>query len=216
MPDNPISGVSPTEPASPYGQDKPRLGAGEETQEPKPFTIGPEGGKASPSEATPERPSPMEVAGDAARQHPQIAPTELSENIVELQKKLNNIQDKIQDPRFQQKFTDDHFEGMRKVTQKMNPDMQAIAKNSGGQYTPPQQQKGQGVLEHISDWINGSQGTLGNALSYLQTENPQSDPSSYLKLQYAVQRATQRGELFASIVGSSVSGIKTIMSTQLG
>jgi hypothetical protein len=31
-----------------------------------------------------------------------------------------------------------------------------------------------------------------------------------------VQRATQRGELFASIVGSTVSGVKTIMSTQLG
>lgn len=220
MPDNPITnqvsnpGIPPIQPTPPYGPDKPALGAGEETQG-KPFSLGPEGGKAVPSEATPERPSPMEVAGDAARQHPQVAPEELSDRIVNLQNQLSTVQNQIQDPKFSKTFTSDHYEAMQKVTQKMDPDMQTIAKNSNGQYAPPTQKKEQGVLEYITQWINGSQGTLGNALNYLQTvQKP--DPSTYLRLQYAVQRATQRGELFASIVGSSVSGIKTIMSTQLG
>jgi hypothetical protein len=222
MPDNPITdqisnpGVSPTEPTPPYGPEKPRLGAGEEAQEPKPFSLAPEGGKAAPAEATPERPSPMEVAGDAARQQqPQMPPEELSGKIVNLQDQLNGIHNKIQDSKFTQNFTSDHYQAMQKVTQKMNPDMKDIAKYSKGEFNPPQQQKGQSVLEYVSNWINGSQGTLGGALDYLQTAQ-KPDPTTYLRLQYAVQRATQRGELFASIVGSTVSGIKTIMSTQLG
>lgn len=221
MADNPISnqisnsGVSPTQPTPPYGPDKPRLGAGEETQEPKPFTLGPEGAKEGPTQTSSDKPTPMEVAGDAARQQPQIPPEQLSENIVNLKDTLTNIQGRLQDPNTTQKFTTDHYEAMQRVSQKMNPDMQAIAKNSNGAFEPPQQKQGQSTLQYITQWINGSQGTLSNALDYLQnTKKP--DITSYLRLQYAVQRATQRGELFASIVGSSVSGIKTIMSTQLG
>ncbi len=78
-----------------------------------------------------------------------------------------------------------------------------------------QTEGGGNVLSRVVNWLGGAQGALGGALEYLKTtEKP--DITSYLRLQYAVQRATQRGELFSSIVGSSVSGIKTIMSTQLG
>jgi|GEM_PF-2036187 len=216
MSNNPISnsGVSPIQPTPPYGPEKPMLGAGEEAQEPKPFSLAPEGQPPSgETEAT--RPSPMEVAGDAARQQAPLAPQELGDHIVELQNKLSNIQTKLQDKSVTSQFTDDHYTGMQKVTQKMNPDMQTIAKNSNGKFDPPVQKQGQGTVQFISEWLNGAQGTLGGALDFLQnTTKP--DITSYFKLQYAVQRATQRGELFASIVGSSVSGIKTILSTQLG
>jgi len=212
---NPISnsGVSPTEPSPSVGPGKPGLGAGEETQE-KPFSLGPSEGKGAP-EAPPERPSPMEVAGDAARQQPQMAPEELSNTVVKLQQQLNTIQNKVADPVFSSGLTNDHFTAMQKITQKMNPDMQTIAKHSNGQYTPAQQQKSQSVVEYVSNWINGAQGTLQGALEFLQGKQ-KPNPADYLRLQYAVQRASQRGELFASIIGSSVSGIKTIMSTQLG
>jgi hypothetical protein len=113
------------------------------------------------------------------------------------------------------RFTSDHYEAMQKVIEKLNPDMKTIAKSTNGTFEAPQKKSGESVLGHVANWINGAQGTLGGALDYLQnTKNP--DVTSYLRLQYAMQKATQRGELFASIIGSSVSGIKTIMSTQLG
>lgn len=217
MVDNPVSnsGITPAQPVPPYGPDKPRLGAGEEGQEPKPFTLGPEGNKPGANQAPAEKPSPMEVAGDAAKQQQQISPQELQDQLSQLNKQMADIHTKLQDKGTTQQFTADHYEAMQRVVQKMNPDMQAIAKNSQGEFTPPTQKQGDSVLSYITKWVNGSQGTLGSALDYLQnTKKP--DISSYLRLQYAVQRATQRGELFASIVGSSVSGIKTIMSTQLG
>jgi hypothetical protein len=221
MADNPISnqisnpGVPPIQPTPPYGPDKPRLGAGEETQEPKPFSFGPEGGKAAPAEAPKTQPSPMELAGDTAKQAAPIPPEELSEQIQQFQDKLTTFQNKIQDPKVTSTFTADHEEAMTRLTQRINPHMKAIAENSNGEFTAPRLQKGQSVLEHVTQWVNGSQGTLSNALNYLQTTD-KPDVTSYLRLQYAVQRATQRGELFASIVGSSVSGIKTLLSTQLG
>jgi hypothetical protein len=216
MIDNPISnpGASPIGPTPPYGPSNPRLGAGEEAQEPKPFSLGPEG---SPVTAQPQstRPSPMEIAGDTAHKQAPMAHEELTDQIAKLQNKLGNIHDQLQNPAVTQKFGDDHLKAMQMMTQKMNPDMQNIAKNTNGQYSPPDQASGQGVVSYISQWLNGAQGTLGGALDYLQnTEKP--DVTSYLKLQYSIQRASQRGELFASIIGSTVSGIKTIMSTQLG
>lgn len=216
MVDNPISipGSSRPEPIRP-DQPNPKLGTDEEAEAQKPFSLGPEPGQGATAEPQSTRPSPMEVAGDAARQQAPLAPEELNDQLVKLQNQLGNIQDKLQDSGLTKNFTQDHINAMQQVAQKMNPDMQTIAKNSNGQFNPPQQKSGQGAVEYISQWLNGAQGTLGGALNYLQnTDKP--DISSYFKLQYAVQRASQRGELFASIVGSSVSGIKTIMSTQLG
>lgn len=214
MVDNPIPGVTPTEPPKPYGPDKPGLGSDEQTGE-KSFTLGPEGGQATQAQAPTQRPSPMEVAGDASRQQAPMAPEELSDQISKLHHQLSTIQQNLQNTSLTKNFTSDHYDAMQKVVQKINPDLQTIAKNSNGKFEPPQQQAGQSLLGHVSNWISGAQGTLGGALDYLQhTDKP--DIASYLRLQYAVQRATQRGELFSSIIGSSVSGIKTIMSTQLG
>lgn len=206
--------ISPTGPVSPYGRDQPQLGAQEGAQEPKPFSMGPE----KQGETTPQasaKPSPMEVAGDAARQHPQIPPQELSEHVAKLQNTLSEATSRLQTSETQQKLGPEHTQALQKLTQKMSPDMHSIAKYSEGTFTAPAQEKGESPLASVLNWINGSQATLKGALNYLQTtQNP--DPASYLRLQYAIQRATQRGELFASIIGSSVSGIKTIMSTQLG
>lgn len=217
MPDDPISnpGVPPTPRTPEYGPDKPRLGEGEEAQEPKPFALPPEGGKPEPTETAAERPSPMEVAGEAAKQRPQMSPEEVSDHIQQLQNKLGEINTNLQNPDVTNKFSNDHYEAMNRVVEKMNPDMRAIAKNSQGEFNPPQHVSGETVLNWVTRWINGSQGTLSNALNFLSKEK-KPDPGTFLRLQYAVQRATQRGELFSSIVGASVSGVKTIMTTQLG
>src|ERR1700733_12026971 len=100
MPDNPISnsGVSPTQPPPRYGPDKPGLGADEMTQE-KPFSLAPEGGKVTPETQPPEHPSPMEAAGDSARQQqPPMAPEVLSSHVVKLQDQLNTLQENLQSP----------------------------------------------------------------------------------------------------------------------
>lgn len=216
MPNEPINpGVTPTPGTPEYGRDKPRLGEGEEAEPQKPFSLDPEPGKKAVEEPNTMRPSPMDVAGDTARGKPPLAPEELNAQISKLNEKLRTLQGQLQDGKLTDKFTSDHFDAMKKVTEKMTPDMQTIAKTSGGTFTPPQAGEGKKVLGYVSNWLNAGQETLSGALSYLQTTK-KPDIGSYLRLQYAVQRATQRGELFASIVGASVSGIKTIMSTQLG
>lgn len=216
MVDNPIStpGSARPEPIAP-NEPKPGLDMDDGRFEQKPFTLGPEGQNVT-AEPQSTYPTPMEVAGDTARSQAPLAPEELNDQLVKLQDKLGDVQNKLQDTRVADNLTTDHYSAMQKLAQKMTPDMQAIAKNSKSQFELPEQKPGQsGMVEYISQWLNGAQGTLGGALNYLQnTEKP--DIASYFKLQYAVQRATQRGELFASIIGSSVSGIKTIMSTQLG
>ncbi len=80
MIDNPISNpaTSRIEPTPGYGPEKPSL-AGEETGE-RPFKLAPEGGEAEQTQPSAERPSPMEVAGDAARQQQPMVPEELSIN----------------------------------------------------------------------------------------------------------------------------------------
>jgi hypothetical protein len=214
MADNPISnqisnpGTPSIQPTPSYGPDKPALGSGEETRE-RPFSLAPEG--TVPSEAKPAHPSPMEVAGDASRQQAPLPPEELGGHIVKLQDQLSNLQNNLQN----KELSPDHYTALRRVTQKIDPEMQKISQVTDGKFKPPVEKKGQPVLDYLTKWVSQGQETLGGALGYLQnTDKP--DIANYLRLQYAVQRASQRGELFASIVGSSVSGVKTIMSTQLG
>ncbi len=220
MADNPInqivnSGVSPVQPTPSYGPDKPALGAGEEANE-RPFSFGPEGNGGKTQEASSGFPSPMQVAGDAAKQQQQvIEPEQLSNQISQLHDQLNTIKAKLSNPNITQNFSGDHYNALQKVTDKINPDLHTIGKYANKEYLPPQHEKGEPLLHYIVNWVNGSQSTLKGALEYLQQDH-KPNPAAYLRLQYAVQRATQRGELFASIVGSSVSGIKTLMSTQLG
>jgi hypothetical protein len=213
MPDNPISNPAtpPIQPTPGYGPEKPSL-AGEERE--RPFMLEPE--KTTPQgEAAAEKPSPMEIAGDAARQQQPMPQEELSSQIEKLHNQLGNIRTNLQNPTLTKNFVPDHYTAMEKVVQKMNPDMNTIAKSTQGKFEPAQKTPGTGVLDFVTNWVGGAQNTLSGALSYLQTTD-KPDVTNYLRLQYAVQRASQRGELFASILGSSVSGIKTIMSTQLG
>ncbi|NGX60626.1 MAG: hypothetical protein K940chlam9_00092 [Chlamydiae bacterium] len=217
MPSEPINnpGVTPTPGTPEYGRDKPRLGAGEEGQEPKPFSLGPEAGKEAAQTISTGQPSPIEVAKESAQAQAQMTPEQLSANMQKLQSQFTQAQTDLKNPDVKGKLTDDHQQALSKLVGKMNPDMKTIAQNSKGEFTPATQNKGEGVVNFVTKWIDASQQTMGNALNYLSnTKKP--ELGQYLKLQYAVQRATQRGELFASIVGSSVSGIKTLMSTQLG
>ncbi|MCC5832927.1 MAG: hypothetical protein JJU12_07805 [Chlamydiales bacterium] len=214
MPDG-TPGVTPTPPTPEYGRDKPRLGEGEEAQEQKPFSFGPEG--KEPAESAPaEKPSPMEVAREGAEKGVQrMTPDQMNKQLAELKNQLGTVQTNLQNPNVTRQFTQDHYDALQKAAEKTNPEMRAIAKHTGGEFNPPQHLSNEPVLNYITRWINGSQQTLSQAMNFVGTQkNP--DPASFLKLQYSVQRATQRGELFSSIVGASVSGIKTIMSTQLG
>lgn len=212
----PNPGVTPTPPTPEYGRDKPRLGAGEEAQEQKPFSLEPQPGKeGAPQEVSTEKPSPMDLAREGAEKGNRMTPEQLNDQISQLKSRLNEAQADLQNPTVTNKFTKDHYDALSKLVEKMNPDMRNVAKNSKGEFNPPQHISGEPALNYITRWINGSQETLSSALNYVGKEkNP--NPASFLKLQYSVQRAVQRGELFASIVGASVSGIKTIMSTQLG
>jgi len=219
MPDEPISnpGVTPTPGTPEYGRDKPRLGEGEEAQEPKPFSLPPEPGiKQGAVQIPTEKPSPMDVAREGARKPPQLSPEELSGQVQKLKGQLDDAQNNLQNPNITSKFTTDHYQALNRLVEKMNPDMQTIAKSSQGEFAAPKAVKGEPVLSFISRWIDGSQETLSQSLNYLSKGGGSTNPADYLKLQFGVQRATQRGELFASIIGASVSGIKTIMSTQLG
>ncbi len=216
MPDS-TSGVTPTPPTPEYGRDKPGLGEGEMANEPKPFSLPPEGNE--PAATSPEgagKPTPMEVAKEGAEKGTQkMTPEQLGDQMSKLKTQLGSVQTKLQDPSVTSRFTKDHYDALQKVAEKMTPDMQGIAKNSKGEFNTPKPISGEPALNYVTRWINGSQQTLSSALQYVGTEkNP--NPASFLKLQYSVQRAMQRGELFSSIVGASVSGIKTIMSTQLG
>lgn len=208
MPD-PIQGpgISPVpgggEPGK--GPEKPKVGEGQPEQ--KPFTM-PSGAEKTSA------PSPMEVARNTGPSK-QLPPEELSEHVNKAQNALKEAQTKLNNPAIQKNLTEEHFKALDQVKGKMNGDLRQIAENSGSQYEPSQPLPDDNPVQRLAKWINGSQSTLTGALNYLsQTKNP--NIASYMKLQYGVQRATQRAELFSSIVGSSVSGLKTLMSTQLG
>lgn len=210
---NPPTG--PIQPAQEPSSNKPMVGSGEEGG-PKPFSLPPEPlTKGAEGVNLSELPTPLDVAKDA-RGGGKWSADVMEDNISGLKNKLSGIQTQLQDPRVTSKFSPDHYTAIGQVTDRMNGDLKTIANYSGqGQQTPVTREKGQSLLEFAAKWIDGSQTTLSNALNYVGTMK-QPNPTDYLKLQMAVQRATQKGELFASIIGASVSGIKTIMSTQLG
>lgn len=140
---------------------------------------------------------------------------EMQSSLQGINDNLEKVKGQISNPEQVKGITPTHEQAFNRVMDKMNPDMKTIADSTGGEFKPPEKAEDEGVLGHVMNWINGSQNTLQGALGHLSNmEKP--DLGTYMKLQYSVQRASQRGELFASIVGSSVSGIKTIMSTQLG
>ncbi|MFZ0564616.1 MAG: hypothetical protein WAM28_00235 [Chlamydiales bacterium] len=219
MSNEPISnpGVTPVPGAPQYGEDHPRLGEGEEAQPTKPFTLGPEGGPAETEAKPAEQPSPMELARDTAQRgaREELSPEELQDQLKNLQTRFEGVQTQLQDPNVTNKFTPDHHEALNRLVERTNPDLRTIANNSDAEFNPPQHQPGESVIGYVLRWFSGSQETLGKALDYVSGDTKPT-PEAFLKLQYSVQRAVQRGELFASVVGATASGIKTIMSTQLG
>lgn len=207
-PIQPTPGIVPT--PSPTGIPE----SGPQGLEPRPFEL-PSGPSQSRNiEAASSKPSPMDVARDSA--HVQgWDPQDIQDNMRLLQTQLSDAQKKLQDPNLTAKFSDDHYTALNKLTDKMNPEMRSIAKLTDGKFSPPEGQKGGGALNYVLNWVGGAQQTLGNALAYASSiKNP--NPADMMRLQFAMHRATERGELFASIIGSTVSGIKTIMSAQLG
>lgn len=217
MTDNPISnpGVTPTPKVPPYGPDKPMLGEGEQAQEPKPFALPPEPLKESSPTVSSDKPSPMDAAREGMQQQAQMTPAELNEKLSELKNRLGEVNNQLQNPTITGRFNQDHLEALSRLTDKMNPDLQTIAKQTASEFKSPLKTAGEPILSFVTRWLDGTQQTLTKALDYVSQEKSP-NPAAFLKLQYSVQRATQRGELFSSIIGASVSGIKTIMSTQLG
>ncbi len=188
------------------GPEETQIGQGQEQQ--SAFKMPEPGGVNKASS-----PSPMEVAGqnNTAR----IPPEELAGHIKQVQQSLQDANTKLNDPEIQNQLTQEHYQALSQVSNQMNGDLKTIAKSSGGTFEPPAQDPSSKSPSQVMEWINGSQNTMTGALNYLSgAQSP--DIASYMKMQYAVQRASQRAELFSSIVSSSVSGLKTLMSTQLG
>lgn len=161
-----------------------------------------------------EKPSPMELMQEKGHQK---APTKESveEQLSKLDQVFEGAKKQIQNPSTERSLRPDHEEALGKLVGKLNGDMGRVAKHSDVEFSPKTQGKGETVVDFVSNWIDGSQQTLANALQSVgKSQNP--DPAQLMGLQFSVQRATQRAELFTSIISASVSGIKTIMSTQLG
>ncbi len=219
-PINPNPGVTPVSPTPQYGEGKPMVGAGETQKETKPFSIEPEAGAkgqvVAGAEAT-GKPSPMQAAQEAGQAKP-WTPEEMNTNINKAQDTLSNAKSLVNDPAKTQDLTEEHMNALGQLTDKMSGDMRSVANNSGQEYTPVSKESDESMSSYVSRWIDGSQATFGGALNYLSNQDPTKAPdmTSYLKLQMSVQRASERGELFAGIIGASVSGVKTIMSVQLG
>ena len=207
MPD-PIQGPSekPSKPEGPgKGPQEPQIGEGQENQSAFQMPQGPAKSAGVPS--------PMEVASQ--QQVQPISPQEMQERIQKVQQTLDQAKEKLNNHSISDKLTQEHFNALSQVSNRMNGDLKTIAENSGSRYQVDGENSSKNTVASLLDWINGSQKTLTGALNYLSaTKKP--NVASYMKMQYAVQRATQRAELFASVVSSSVSGIKTLMSTQLG
>ncbi|MCH9608595.1 MAG: hypothetical protein S4CHLAM45_11730 [Chlamydiales bacterium] len=210
-------GVTPSPKPNPVTEGKPEMGPTEGVDAQKPFNLPPDAGAKGAGAENVEagRSTPMDVARDASQGNERMSPEELTDKISKFRDDLSQAHAKLSDPNVTKNFTDDHHKALGKLVEKMNPDMRTIANNSGGKFEPTPLGKGGDLLAKVGEWINGSQKSLGGAMDYLsKTKNP--NMASFMKLQYSVQRASQRGELFASIISSSVGGIKTIMSTQLG
>lgn len=195
--------------------DVPKVAGDDRGQEPQPFSLGPEPlpgqGQVTAAEQA-GKPTPMQVAGEG-HGAPAIPKEELNSRMESLVEQLKNARDKVQQG--EANLTPDHEKALSRLVQKLNPEFRNISNKMGVEYKPPVQQKKESVVGYVTKWIDGSQKTLSDALAaYSKVDNM--DPASYFTLQAAVQRASERAELFASIVGAGVSGLKTIMSMQLG
>lgn len=216
MPDEPISNPptprTPTTP--PVSRESPGVGFNEEAQEPKPFSL--------PPQPLPQRPAGPETAGKPTPMEAIREGTEQKSSPEQVQQVGHGLVDKIQqtktlysDKTKTQGLSQEHFDAMTKIVDRLGSDMQKVSKYT--EQKPPivQKKKNESVLDYVVDYLETSQGTAQNAIEYLaKAKNP--NMAQLLSVQYAMQRASQKVELLASVIGSTVSGLKTLMATQLG
>lgn len=205
MVDPTVPGSSPIQP-TPSPIEKPSLPAQEAGQQ-KPFTLGPEPLKGEETQKL----TPMEAARERGGQ-PKWSDEQMQDKLEATRIQYEGYAARLKGPEGKN-LTPDHFSALDKLQKKLNPDLKTIAEGSGRTFSP---EASNSPLTAALNWFGGAQDTFGGALNYLGTMGPNMNMGDFMKMQYATQRAAQRGELFASIIGSTVSGIKTLMSTQLG
>ncbi|ANH78514.1 hypothetical protein [Candidatus Chlamydia sanziniae] len=141
---------------------------------------------------------------------------ELKEQIHNLKGHLGGFRSTLEDSKTSAALEEEHFQAVGVIIDLINNDLDTIAEHTQ-QHMKKQDQEQESVTRKVIDWISSGEEVLNRALLYFSDKNGERENlANFLKVQYAVQRATQRAELFASIVGTSVSSIKTIMTTQLG
>lgn len=168
------------------------------------------------------KPNPMAMMQD---QNSNLIDPELQEALEseELQEQINNLKGRLwdfrstfEDSQTTAQFADEHFQAVGVIIDLINEDLNTIAEHTQQDARKEDKEEGS-VTRKIIDWVSSGEEVLNRALLYFSDRDGNRESlANFLKVQYAVQRATQRAELFASIVGTSVSSVKTIMTTQLG
>lgn len=139
----------------------------------------------------------------------------LSNQISQLKGNFSSLALKIEDSSLN--FNDKDTQQALRVMHLLDQDLSEIATNTNQQEDKSSEEEDKNFIHKALNWCYSGEQILHNALLFLSDQKDSfSSLGDYLKLQYAVQRATQRTELFASIMGITISSIKTIMTTQLG
>ncbi|WP_100934436.1 hypothetical protein [Candidatus Chlamydia corallus] len=169
------------------------------------------------------KPNPMAMMQD---QNSNLIDPELQEALEseELQEQINNLKGRLwdfrstfEDSQTTAQFADEHFQAVGVIIDLINEDLNTIAEHTQQDTKKQDQEEDSSVTRKVIDWVSSGEEVLNRALLYFSDRDGNRESlANFLKVQYAVQRATQRAELFASIVGTSVSSVKTIMTTQLG
>ncbi|WP_213358168.1 hypothetical protein [Chlamydiifrater phoenicopteri] len=149
----------------------------------------------------------------------ELQSAELEEQINNLKRRLNDFKLQMHDSERTEKLQAEHIEAVNTIMNLIDKDLAAIAQHSGQSLQEAEKDKDdkRSVARRVVDWISSGEEVLNRALLYFSDRNGEPESvANFMKIQYAVQRATQRAELFSSIVGTTVSSIKTIMTTQLG
>lgn len=159
-------------------------------------------------------------------QNSNIMDSELQEdlNSEEFEEQVHNLKERLWDAQSTvqnqapQSLSPEHLEAMNIIIDLINDDLTDIAKYTQQDIqNHADDEKHDSITRKVINWVSSGEEILNRALLYFSDRNGERENlADFLKVQYAVQRATQRAELFASIVGTTVSSIKTIMTTQLG
>lgn len=185
------------------------------------FSLG-GGGAALDSTVSTEKLSLMAMMQD---KNSQLIDPELEEalNSEELQEQIHLLKSRLWDAQTQMQMQDpdklasEHVDALGVIVDLINGDFQAIAEHTQQTVKQGNGDEEKSVTRKIVDWVSSGEEILNRALLYFSDRNGERETlADFLKVQYAVQRATQRAELFASILGATVSSVKTIMTTQLG